>query len=878
LEVLETDPSAERYHASDLQLIKTRYGLSEAQLFSLENSRHAFMGYIKNSLNPRSVTRKILAAFLLAFIAVVLAQSISRYSFRELLGTVEDLSAPNEKLNILNSVFQEITTLDQTQRAEAITNPYKPYNSFLDQSSNLNSLIDSLTKMPWDTSQLSRLTKMKDVLSERNKLFFSYLKVKAEILNNRQFSVQLDTLASILTNDGMAIDSNVITTERKTITTYLPDTNRIKKKEHRSFLRQLFSNKKKEEPMDTPQIKVEEHLSVEVDTLAVARQNDALIEVEKIMRELEMDQRNQRKRLERQELELIHANSLFINQLLNILHDVENEELLRMRQTNNHAVFVMNQSISRTNLLLLSFLLAAAFLVYLIYIDVTRSNYYKAQLEKAKDRAEELSQIKQRFLANMSHEIRTPLQSIIGFAEQLKQSGKNQEEAAEAIHSSSEHLLHIVNEVLDYSRISSGNFTLEKERFRLLKLVKEVESAMRMQAEKKNLSFILDSEKASEYVLLGDSFRLRQILYNLLGNAIKFTNRGFIKLSVRTSEEGDQVRCTFEITDTGIGMFPEELQRIFNQFEQANTHIAKHYGGTGLGLTIVKSLIDAQHGTLDVTSKAGFGSTFQVGLTFEKCNAVAGEERHRERTTMDKRFEGKVMVVDDDPLILRLCSLILDKNGIDHVTFQDPDQCLALPADKKITHVFLDIRMPSINGVELCHALKEKYGNSIHFIALTAHVLKEERDSILSEGFHTILSKPFHESELLDTIRTTGLKLPPAAGLPDLTALREMTLNDESLFQSVLTQFVEETSEDIKVLKGLLRANEESRLREVVHRLSGRLSQLGISSLGTQFHAMESIIVSGKPFAEFSDELKNNLNKLEDMIVKLRLTTPEHLN
>src|SRR5687767_6792901 len=239
------------------------------------------MGYIKHNLNPRSVIRKILAAFLLAFVAVILAQSISRFSFKELLGTVADLSEPNEKLGLLNSVFHEITTLDQTQRAEAITNPNKPYNSFLNQSTNLNSLIDSLTRMPWDTSQLNRLVRMKDVLSERNKQFFSYLKVKAEILDNRKFSVQLDTLAAILTNDQMAIDSSLITREKKTITTYLPDTNRIKKKEHRSLLRQLFSSKKKRVPLDTPRIKVEEHFSVQVDTLAVARQNDALIEVEK---------------------------------------------------------------------------------------------------------------------------------------------------------------------------------------------------------------------------------------------------------------------------------------------------------------------------------------------------------------------------------------------------------------------------------------------------------------------------------------------------------------------------------------------------------------------------------------------------------------------
>ncbi len=838
------------------------------------------MGSITNHLNPRSVIRKILAAFLLAFVAVILAQSISRFSFRELLGTVEELSEPNEKLGLLNTVFQEITTLDQTQRAEAITNPNKPYNSFLNQSANVNALIDSLTQMPWDSSQLERLAMMQDILTQRNKLFFSYLKVKAEILDNRQFSVQLDTLAAILTDDQMAIDSSLITTERKTITTYLPDTNRIRKKEHRSVLKQLFASKKKKEALDTPRIKVEEHYSVKVDTLAVARQNDALLEVENIMRELDAEQRSQRKKLERQELELIHANSLFIAQLLNILHDVENEELLKIRQTNKDAVAVMNQSISRTNLLLLSFLLAAAFFVYLIYIDVTRSNYYKAQLEKARDRAEELSQIKQRFLANMSHEIRTPLQSIIGFAEQLKLNGRNQREAAEAIHSSSEHLLHIVNEVLDYSRISSGNFSLEKERFKLLSLIKEVESAMRVQAETKNLTFILDAEQASEFALMGDSFRLRQILYNLLGNAVKFTNRGFIKLAVKTREEGDHVHCVFEITDTGIGIFPEELEKIFNQFEQANTHIARHYGGTGLGLTIVKSLVDAQHGTLDVSSKAGFGSTFVVQLSFEKCHAAAGNEKQIEQVSTENPFQGKVMVVDDDPLILRLCSLILSKNEVDHITFQDTDQCLALPVDKNITHIFLDIRMPSMNGVDLCHALQQKYGQQTTFIALTAHVLKEERENILAEGFHSILAKPFHEGELLEILKTGKQKVlfPLGNGTPDLSLLRKMTLNDENLFRSILTQFLEETDSDMKALKSLLASDETPRVREIVHRLSGRLSQIGITNLGSQLHEIESAIVSGKTVREVAEELGSISGKLEKVIAHVKVTTMEHLN
>jgi signal transduction histidine kinase/DNA-binding response OmpR family regulator len=835
------------------------------------------MGDIKHRQNPRSVIRKILAAFVLAIVAVILAQSISRFSFRELLGTVEDLSEPNEKLGLLNSVFHEITTLDQMQRAEAITNPNKPYTSFLNQSANLNNLIDSLTRMPWDTSQLNRLVQMKDVLNERNKLFFSYLKVKADILDNRKFSVQLDTLAAIIMDDEMAIDSSLITTEKKTITTYLPDTSRIKKKEHRSLFRQLFSKKSKV-PVDTPTIKVEEHYTVNVDTLAVARQNDALLEVERIMRELELEQRNQRKRLEKQELELIHANSVFINQLLNILHDVENEELLRMRATNEHAVSVMNQSMSRTNILLLSFLLAAAFFVYLIYIDVTRSNYYKAQLEKAIERSEELSQIKQRFLANMSHEIRTPLQSIIGFAEQLKQEGKNQREAAEAIHSSSEHLLHIVNEVLDYSRISSGNFTLENERFHLMALIKEVESVMRMQAEKKNLTFILDTEQASEYVLLGDPFRLRQILYNLLGNATKFTSSGFIRLSVKTMEEEESVSCIFEVTDTGIGIFPEELERIFNQFEQANSNVAKHYGGTGLGLTIVKALVDAQKGTLDVSSKPGMGSTFEIGLKFKKGSSAEVEEERPGKELPIRSFQGKIIVVDDDPLILRLCSLILNKNGIDHITFHDPQACLANPVDEKVTHVFLDIRMPSINGVELCHALQQKYRPATKFVALTAHVLKEEKDSILDEGFDAILTKPFRENELMEVLDYEINGTEESTDKPDLSALRQMTLNDEALFQSVLSQFVEETTDDLRQLKAVLPASDSKAVREVVHRLSGRLSQIGIRTLGAKFSTMETLIVSGKPIAELKAELQVLLASVEQLISQLRLTTLQHLN
>lgn len=831
-----------------------------------------------NKHNSRSVIRKILAAFVLVSVAIALALAITRFSFRELQSTVDELSEPNEKLTLLNRLFEEITTLDQLQRAEAIANPRKPQNTFLDQSITINTMIDTLKQLSWDTAQLDKLEEMKTILTKRNSLFLSYLKVKADLLENRQFSVQLDTLSAILQDEELAMDSSIVTTQKKTTTTYLPDTTSNKKSQQRSLLKKLFSKKKKNIP-DTPRIKVQEELSVKVDTLAYARQNTAIQEIEKIMREIELDQRKQRKKLQQQELELIHANGQFINQLLNVLHDVENEELQRMRANNDHAVTVMSQSISRIGLVMLGFFLAAALLVYLIWVDISRSNYYKEQLEQARDEAEQLGQIKQRFLANMSHEIRTPLQSIIGFAEQLKQKTTGTQEEVEAIYSSSEHLLQIVNEVLDYSRIASGSLTLAHEKFSLLTLIKEVESAMRVQAEQKNLTFILNVGKNADFNLVGDPFRIRQILYNVIGNAIKFTHRGFVKLSLKTVDEGTHALCQFEVIDTGVGIQKEEINKIFNQFEQANTSITKNYGGTGLGLTIVKSLVNVMEGQLDLTSEPGIGSSFRIDLRFEKAPAAMLPKEKLISAQPGSSFSGKVMVVDDDMLILQLCSLILKKNKVSFVISANSQSILEQGVDTEITHIFLDIRMPGLNGIELCKLLRQKYHPSTRFIALTAHVLPEEREGLLQAGFNTVLAKPFRERELL---RVLGLTRHPENKTyddnPDLSILRQMTMGDETLFQSIVTQFVDETMSDVGKIKELREEENVEALREVVHKMCGRFAQLGMRSLAGRLNSLERQLVAGATCGAISAELSDIAERADEIIAHIKLTTAEQLN
>jgi signal transduction histidine kinase/HPt (histidine-containing phosphotransfer) domain-containing protein len=827
------------------------------------------MKYLKEKLYSTSVKSKVIAGFLLVFIAILLALAITRFGFREMMETVDQLSAPNKELNALKTLFQEITAIDQEQRAEALKNPKGLHKNFFNQSKSLVDKVDAVRLLNWDSAQQMRLIDIKEILLNRNRLFSSYLKLKSEAIENRTLNTRLDSITRMLVNERVVYDSSVITTEKKTTTTYTKDS--VPDQKERSGLAKFFSRKKKVEPQTT-HIKVEEELSVVVDTLSVARQNEALEEVERIIIDLETDQRRENQRLRDEELELIHANSILVGQLLSVLHAVEDEELAKMNQNNDHAVSLVTQSILRISILLIVFFISAAFLVYLIWVDITRSNYYKAQLEKARDEAEELTKIKQRFLANMSHEIRTPLQTIIGFSEQLKQNGGKDKDAVEAINSSSEHLLHIVDEVLDYSRISSGSFALSRENFQLMEVVKEVESALRIQAGKKGLMLLLDVEDAKEYNVSGDAFRLRQVLYNLLGNAIKFTSKGYVKLALKTREEKHAVQCYFEISDTGIGIRREDLSKIFNQFEQANTLITRNYGGTGLGLTIAKSLVEAQGGALEVSSVLGHGSTFKVSLAYDKAERIAEIEPFTAKDN-DKSFRGKVIVVDDDIMILRLCGLILAKNEISFITFNDAKRLLDEKPDPDVTHILMDIRMPEINGIELCHELHKKYDSAIKFVALTAHVLPQEKQELLDEGFDAVLSKPFREQELLGlfNIIKSGNGNGKESGEVDLSTLRSMTFGDEALFQSIITQFIEETESDVSKLNESLSGLNAIIVREIIHKLAGRTGQMGMVSLSSSLKEIEVKLIDGvelttmiEPINQANREVEKVLNAIKN--------------
>lgn len=814
----------------------------------------------------------MIAAFLLASLAIVAALAITNYSFKGLLGTVNSLAQPNEKLRTLNNLYQKVIQLDQLQRADAIRKPHKSAEALLHESEPIILTLDSLRNMSWtNRQQLDRLDEMEKLLKERERLLFAYFTMKTDFILNAKFSRQLDSLASIITWSQANRDTSITTTERRTVTTTYPMP--PGQADDRSWLEKLLSSKKKDDAPQETRFEVQEEFKVRVDTIFTAQQDSAIAEVGRIMTEIENDHRVQSQQVARRELDLVNANTILINELVSHLRQVEREERQAQEANNDQAVLLANDSIKRIGIILLISFLGAALLVFRILTDISKSNQLRKELVDAKEKAEELSHVKQRFLANMSHEIRTPLQSILGFAEQLKQSSTTDQEAVDAMYSSSEHLLHIVNEVLDFSKIESGKLTIDRDTFNLPAVLREVESAIRVQAAKKGLDFILEYDNSWDIPLIGDSFRLRQILYNLLGNAVKFTLKGQVKLGVDILEQDYGVICTFRVSDTGLGMTEEEIGKVFNQFEQAHATIDRQFGGTGLGLTIVKKLVEAQNGHLAVESTPGEGSAFSVKLHFDKAShELVGEVYAPEEETATREI-GKVMVVDDDPMILRLCCLILDKYSIPYVTFDDPLAVLESPLHRDIKYILLDIRLPGISGVELCRELRRKVDGDVKIVALTAHVLPQEKHELIENGFDFVLTKPFREKDLLAQLGVTArpdARPTAATGKADLHILRQMTMGDEELYQTVLSQFLQETEDDALRLENDMKHLEYGQIRELVHKLAGRIGQVGVESLSAKLRKIEDDIVAGQTIQQLADHIYSAIDDIHSLVKQVK--------
>ena len=492
-----------------------------------------------------------------------------------------------------------------------------------------------------------------------------------------------------------------------------------------------------------------------------------------------------------------------------------------------------------------------------------RINTEKQRADEQRERAERSEQFKQQFLANMSHEIRTPMNAVSGMTDLLldKNPRPDQTNYLHVISRSSDILLHLINDILDLSKIEAGKLELECMDFSLSDTIRQVKETLSVRSEEKGLQLLTAISDDIGDVLIGDPFRLTQILINLGGNAVKFTDRGSVAIDVKKlSEEGDTIALQFSITDTGIGIPPDKLSSIFESFTQVNSSDTRRYGGTGLGLSISRQLVELQGGSISVQSDEGRGTTFSFNITFKKGSAQGLQAR----TANERRIDGsslnglRILLADDnennrlvanDALRLKT-DVVIDEavNG---------EQAIQLLRQNDYDVILMDVQMPVMDGLEATRYIRNEMPapkNSIPIIALTASMLRNDLDKCLGAGMNTFVPKPFKTWQLIAAIAdltgrntttqaavTTGAAPSAPQQATDLTYLRDFCEQEEDRIKKYISIYLKAIPPFEENVQNALQANDTEEMASLMHLFRPKWMMMGMAQsaeLGRRIEAL----------------------------------------
>lgn len=505
------------------------------------------------------------------------------------------------------------------------------------------------------------------------------------------------------------------------------------------------------------------------------------------------------------------------------------------------------------------------------------------ELVEARRLAEESKKTKEQFLANMSHEIRTPMNAIIGMTEILEENNHDEEqkECIEAIRVSADHLLSIINDILDFSKIESGKITFEKHPFKLEKLIEGIIQTLHFTVGKKSISLNYSISKNVPPIIIGDVVRLRQILLNLCSNSIKFTESGSVKIDVQLKEQvNDDYIILFTITDTGIGISSDNLPTIFESFVQASRDTTRKYGGTGLGLTITKQLVELQGGSISVKSKQNKGSQFLFTLPLKKGEEDQVASSENEKTFVCTGLEGiKILAAEDNPMNQILIKKILNKWNLEYDIASNGKIAIEKLSQTDYDIILMDMHMPEMDGYEATEFIRKKMNTPkslIPIIAVTANALVGEEEKCLAAGMNDYISKPLNKKKLYQKMLKLIAKNNVSKAeetiveiksetksknkkYTDLTYLKELAEGSNEFMLEMINSFITDTPQTLNNMDGAFAGKRWPELKVIAHTMKSTADFMGI-------HSIKETVRNIEKYAE----AKTDIGSLPSLIAKTK--------